>query len=127
MSRKQISVNLCLVLVLTALGWFCYQAGKTYDILLENLPYRTAETEGTGDEQPALEAIYATVDNGKKILMLEGDRTVTTGSGGNHRLKIEILDEDDNVVETREIPFSMSDLGDNPVINVARTFREGTF
>lgn len=125
MSRKQIIINLCLVLVLTGLGWFCYQAGKTYDILLENLPYQTAGAEGISAEQPALEAIYATVDNGKKILMLEGDRTMATGSGGNHRLKIEILDEDDNVVETREIPFSRSDLGDKPAINVARAYREG--
>lgn len=120
MKRKQIMVNICLILVLTGLGWFCYQGGKTYDILLENLAYQADDVE-----QPALEAIYAYLDNGRQIFMLEGDRTVAPGSGKQHVLKIEILDGDDNVIETKEIPFTMADLGGKPAINVARAYRQG--
>lgn len=120
MKKKQILVNICLILALTGLGWFCYQRGKTYDILLENLAY-----QADGVEQPGLEAIYAYLDNGKQIFMLEGDRTIASGSGKHHLLKIEILDENDKVIETKEISFTMSDLDGIPAINVARAYRRG--
>lgn len=120
MKQKQILVNVCLVLALTGLGWFCYLGGKTHDILLENLAY-----QADGAQQPGLEAIYAYLDNGKQIFMLDGDRTVASGSGKRHVLRIEILDENDKVIETKEISFTMADLGDKPAINVARAYRQG--
>lgn len=121
MNKKQVIVNVCLVLVLIATGWFCYRQGKTYTILLENLPYETG-----GEKQTGLEAIYAYIDNGRQVFMLEGDRTAVSGSGSSHVLKIEMLDEEDKVLETREIPFSMSDLGERQSVNVARAYREGS-
>lgn len=121
MSTRQIFVNIGLVIVLIVLGTLFYQGGKSYDILLENLPYQV-----DGEEQPGLEAIYAYIDGGKQIFMLEGDQTMASGAGKSHVLKIELLDEEDNVMETKEIAFSMSDLGQAATINVARSYREGS-
>lgn len=121
MSRRQILVNAVLVLAFIGLGLFCYQSGKTYNILLENLPYSV-----NGEERPGLEAIYAYIDGGKQNFMLDGDRTVTPGSGKKHVLKIELLDEEDNIIDTREVSFNVTDLGENMSVNVARAYREGT-
>lgn len=121
MSAKRILVNLGIVLVLAAVAVYCYNAGKAYKILLENLPY----TEN-GVEQPGIEALNATIDDQPKpIFMLEGDRTMITAVGREHRLKIDILDMEDNVVESKAIEFSISDLGESMSLNVVRAFREG--
>ncbi|MDL2267139.1 hypothetical protein LJC46_04025 [Desulfovibrio sp. OttesenSCG-928-G15] len=119
MSRKQLLVDSVLVCILILAGLFCYRGGKSYDILLENLPF-----ELNAEKHPALEAAYAYVDNGKQIFMLDGDRTMASGLGMKHVLKIELLDPEDKVIETREIPFSIEDLGDKPSLNVAKAFLE---
>lgn len=120
MKRRQILVNVLLILLLAGLGWFCWRGGKSYSLLLENLPYGE-----DGTAQPALEAVNVTIGNGKAIFMLDGDRTATKVMGTSHMLRIDILDEEDRVVETKEIPFSMDELGDPATLNVARAFREG--
>lgn len=119
MSRKQLLVDIVLVFLLIVTGWLCYRGGKSYDILLENLPF-----ELNAKKHPALEAAYAYVDNGKQIFMLDGDRTMASGLGMKHVLKLELLDAEDKVIETREISFNIDDLVDGRSLNVAKAYME---
>lgn len=115
---KRIIVNIVIVLCFAALAYYCYDAGKAYNVLLENVAYSV-----DGVEHPGIEALQVTIDGrGEPIFMLEGDRMMGVTSGKKHTLKIEILDEEDKVVETRLVPFNMSDLGDGAAVNVARAY-----
>lgn len=114
-------VNTLIVLVLAGLAWYCYDAGKSYKILLENLPY--AEN---GTDYEALEAINATVDEaGKPIFMLPDDRSFVSAVGKKHVLKIEILDIEDNVTETKLVEFQIKDLGKERALNVVKAYHLG--
>lgn len=73
-----------------------------------------------GVEHPGIEAMQVTIDDsGDPIYMLEGDQMPGVAAGKKHNLKIEILDEDDKVIETRNIPFHILDLKGKFSINVA--------
>lgn len=122
MNSKRLLVNAGIVLALALLAWYCYDAGKSYRVRLENVAYLE-----NGVEQPALEALNAIIDKGgKPFFMLEGDITFAPAVGKAHDLIIEILDIDDKVVETKVIPFDISDLDENLVLNVARAYNEGS-
>jgi hypothetical protein len=123
MTMKRTLVNVGIIIVLALVGYYCYDTGKSYKILLENLPYIAED----GREQAAIEALNATVDTQiNPIFMLEGDRTVATAVGKTHVLKIEILDIEDKVIDTKSIRFTMRDLGSPPTLNVVRAYYEET-
>lgn len=118
---KRIIVNVVIILCFAALAYYCYDAGKSYNVMLENLAYTV-----DGVEHPGIEALQVTIDGqGDPIFMLEGDQMPGTAAGKKHALKIEILDEDDKVVETKVVPFHILDLGDKLSINVARAYALG--
>ena len=120
---KRILVNIVIVLCFAGLAYFCYDEGKSYNLILENLSYTV-----DGVEHPGIEAMQVTIDDsGDPIYMLEGDQMPGVAAGKKHNLKIEILDEDDKVIETRNIPFHILDLKGKFSINVARAYALGNF
>ena len=121
MTRRQLWVNAGIVALLCGICVLCYRTGKAYDLILENVPYSVE-----GKEYPAVEALQATIDTQRNpVYLLEGDREVGMAVGLNHRLKIEILDSEDKVVETRVVAFSVDELGKDRVLNVAKMFAHG--
>ena len=121
MTGRQIVVNAVLVAVLGLICVLCYRTGKAYDLILENVPYTV-----DGKEYPAQEALQATIDNqSKPVYLLDGDKAVAVAVGLNHELKIEILDLDDKVTQTKVVTFSVDELGDSRTLNVARLYGDG--
>lgn len=119
MNTKRLLVNACIVLVLGLIGWYCYDSGKAYSVILENLPYKTAD----GVEHPSLEAAQAYIDTQTDpTYLLDGDRIVGTAVGKIHSVKIEILDENDKPTETVVIAFKITDLGPKRELNVAKFY-----
>lgn len=105
--KRRTLVNCGLLLVLTLLAVVCYDTGKAYDIIMQNVPYTTKD----GVLQPALEAAQVTIDQQEApIYLLEGDRMVGTAVGNEHTLKIEILDDNDQVTETVVVKFTVKQL-----------------
>ena len=118
---KRILVNVIIVLCFAGIAYFCYDEGKSYTLLLENVPYIL-----DGKEYPGVEAMQVTIDGaGDPVYLLEGDQMPGIAAGKKHTLKIEILDEDDKVVESRELSFHILDLGDKRSINTARAYAIG--
>ena len=119
--KRRILVNAVIVLFFAGVAWFCYDMGKSYSLILENLPYAA-----DGVQHPGIEAMQVTIDGqGEPIYMLEGDQMPGVAAGKKHVLRLEILDEKDEVVETRDVPFHILDLEGKNSINVARAYALG--
>jgi hypothetical protein len=117
MSIKRVCINLGLVLCLAGLIAWCVLTGKAYDIVLENTPTTVA-----GAEQPALEAVHVIIDKQEPVLMLEGDRIISTAIGIKHKIRIDVLDENDKVLESRSHTYIIRDLGTPPTLNIPAVF-----
>ena len=118
---KRILVNLGIVLFFVVVAYVCYDRGKSYTLILENLPYTV-----DGVRHPGIEAMQVTINGqGDPIYMLEGDQMTGVASGKKHILRLEILDEKDEVIETKEVPFHILDLEGKNSINVARAYALG--
>ncbi len=114
-------VRTLLALLFAGLAWYCYHAGKAYNLLLENLPY--AES---GEEKPAMEALNVFLDaSDKPTLLLEGDRIAVTVAGKTHAMRIDVLDPEDNVLGTRSITFDIDDLDPSLAVNVPKAYAGG--
>ena len=119
MNIKRISINIGLVICLIGVVAWCVLTGKAYDIVLENTPTTIA-----GTECPALEAVHIVIDQQDPVLMLEGDRIVSTAIGIKHIIRIDILDENDKVLESRSHSYNVLDLGLSPKLNIPIVFAE---
>lgn len=65
MKMKRIIVNLAIIFVFAALGWYCYDHGKAYDFIVENVA-----CQDDGQSVEAMEAVQVSIDSGEgKILM----------------------------------------------------------
>ncbi|RKJ80708.1 MULTISPECIES: DUF6672 family protein [unclassified Pyramidobacter] len=123
MKMKRILVNLAIVLIFTALGWYCYDRGKAYDFLVENTAY-------TGDGQviESMEAVQVSIDSreGKILYADDRDQAVAIGSG-THKARIDVLDMDDKPIEgqSRIFTFKLSRLGKKPVLNIPLAYKNG--
>ena len=97
---KRTFIRIGLLIVLIGFGFFLYNIGMEHQVLLDN---KTVTIEGkTLEEIP-----YArlTIDgNGENPFEFEaGDRDITKLIGSNHKLKLEILEEDqETVIKTVE-------------------------
>lgn len=113
--NKRVLVNLCIVLVLAVIGYFCYITGKAYNVIVENVQFVSE-----GKTYVPLEAVQVTVDKQPEpVYLLDGDRLVSTVVGLSHTLKIEILDDEDKTTETISVPFEVKDLiGPQRILNV---------
>ena len=112
---KHVLVNCVLVLLLIALGVWCYTQGKTYKLSLGNYAF----TGQDGQEHPALEAVEVFIDGNDPVFLLEDDSGTGEATGRTHTMVIELLDENDNPIERRSLQFSVADLDDNLDVNVA--------
>lgn len=118
---KRLFVRIILILLLAGIGFWCFVSGKAYDIVLENIPL-----EAGGQTYPSMEAVNAYVDkNPDPVLLLDGDRMVATAVGSHYVLRIDVLDEDDKVLETRVYPFTIKELGESLSLNVPYAFSKG--
>lgn len=118
--KRRLWVNLGLVLALTLIAVLCYHTGKAYNVIMQNVPFTTAD----GVEHPALEAAQVTIDNQTApIYLLDGDRMVGTAVGNEHTLKIEILDDEDKPTDTVVTTFKMTDLDEaKRELNIAKLY-----
>lgn len=113
MKMKQIMVDIVVVLALVGLAVFCYNEGKAYDILVDN---RSFSYENKVYEP--LEAINVTIDDAAEPLFLvNGDMGVKTIVGEVHKVLVDELDDDDNVIKTYETTFTNQELKGN-VVNI---------
>lgn len=111
---KHILVNVILVTLLTLLGIWCYSQGKTYKIILGN----SAFSKG-GVEYPALEAVEVVIDKEEAVFLLEDDSAAGKATGKKHTMVIDLLDENDNPIESRTVHFNINELGEKLELNVA--------
>ena len=112
---KHILVNCVLVLLLIALGVWCYTQGTTYKLSLGNYAF----TGQDGQQYPALEAVEVFIDGNEPVFLLEDDSGTGEATGRQHTMTIELLDENDKPIERRTLKFSVADLNDNLDVNVA--------
>lgn len=112
---KRILVNCIIVLLLIALGVWCYAQGKTYKLALGNYAF----TDQNGEEHPALEAVEVFIDDKEPVFLLEDDSGTGEATGRRHTMVIKLLDENDKPIESRSLKFSVADLDDDLDVNVA--------
>lgn len=117
MSLKRIAIFAALIVCLVGVIYWCMTTGKAYDVILENL---TVTEEGV--EYPALEAVHLIIDKQDPVLMLEGDRIIGTAVGLKHKITINLLDAQDNTIESRSFKCDVRKLGTPPSLNVAVEF-----
>lgn len=120
---KRIIVNLIIVIAFAALGAYCYDLGKAYDVVFANTPVTV-----DGKEYLPLEAVqvYLNKNSDNPVFLVEDDQMVAVAVGRRHKLTIQNLDENDNVIETREVAFNIRDLDAKRHINVTQAWNTGT-
>jgi len=102
--RKRFVIRLSLVVFLVALGFGLYYIGKEHEILLDN---KTADIGGKTYE--AAKYMIVTVDGkeDRSIELYEDDRDIVKVSGPNHKIKVDIVDEEtEQVIKTAERSFN---------------------
>ena len=104
---KRILVNVILIALLVLTIVWCVTTGKSHNIILENTPVIV-----DGIEYQPLEAIYVSLGQ-KSELMLEGDVIIMRAIGNSIKLKIDTVDDDDNILETRGVSLPLKDLGND--------------
>lgn len=101
--KKQIAVNLGLVLLLTLLSIFLYISGKGYDLLIDN---QTVILNGMTYEARGTVLVY--VDKQEPLELLIDDRDISSVIGKKHRIKVELLDEkEEKVIKVIEKGFTI--------------------
>ena len=59
------------------------------------------------------------IDKEEPVFLLEDDSATGNAMGKRHTMVIELLDEDDNPIESRKIQFTIAELNENLEVNVA--------
>lgn len=96
--RNGFRVGLLVVLVL--FGMYLYTSGKQHQMLVDNM---TIELEGKAYAPEAL--IRVAFNGGEPLELASGDRDVTHIVGPRHTVKIEVLNESGDVVNTLDGDF----------------------
>lgn len=124
MKMKRVLVNLAIIFVFAALGWYCYDHGKAYDFIVENVA-----CQDEGQTVGAMEAVQISIDSGEEKILYADDRDQAVAIGsGTHRARIDVLDMNDKPIEgqSRVFAFKLSALGKKPVLNVPFAYRHGS-
>lgn len=113
MTIKRILVNAVLLALLVLVIIWCFRTGKAHNIILENVV-----VSADGIEYQPLEAVF--VDLGQKPeLMLADDVIVMRAMGSDLiTLQVDVVDDDDNVLESRVISFALDEIGEDLRISV---------
>ncbi len=116
MKTRRVLVNLAIVIVFAAIGWFCYDNGKAYDFILDNTPCAAGE-----QKLDALEAVQISIDGAEPKVFYADDRdqAVAVGSGV-HSMRIDMLDLDDKPIpgQSRVYSFRVQELGEKRSLNI---------
>lgn len=112
MTTKRVLVNTILLIVLVLAILWCFKTGKAHNIILENTPVIL-----DGVEHKPFEAIYVSFGKDPK-LMLEGDIIIMRAVGSKINMKVDVVDSDDKVLESRTISFTLDDIGEKLRLNV---------
>jgi len=91
--NKRMTVNLGLVILFAIIAILLYNSGKGYNLLLDN---QTVTINGVTFEPTG--TVFVSVDDGEPVELWVDDRGMATVKGKKHVLKIEVLDEDENMV-----------------------------
>ena len=114
-------MDVLLILVFAAIGYFCYSNGKAYNFILDNTAY-------TAEALESMEAVSVSVDGGTPKVLYADDKDVAVAiGGGSHVMRIDTLDLQDKPIpgEGREYTFSLDGMGKRPSINVPYAYKNG--
>ncbi len=123
MNTRRILINLGIVAVFVAIGWFCYDHGKAYDLILDNTPY-----VADGVEIEALEAVQVKIDGGDEKVFYADDRDQAVAVGVSaHTIRIDMLDLDDHPIpgQSRVYTFHVHELGENRSLSLPFAYENG--
>ncbi len=123
MKTRRILINLGIVAVFAAIGWFCYDNGKAYDLILDNTPYSV-----DGVELDALEAVQIKIDEGDEKVFYADDRDQAVAVGSfAHTIRIDMLDLEDYPIpgQSRVYTFHVHDLGESRSLNLPFAYENG--
>ncbi len=101
---RRLLVSALLLAALVALGVYCYDAGRAYDLLVDNHDIALEETSYSGGRD-----INVIIDDNEPLEMAAQDTMVSTVAGKKHTLTVEILDENYEVAETVTGKFTLKD------------------
>jgi hypothetical protein len=102
MNRRN-GVRLTLLVLVGVLSIFLYRMGKGFDLLLDN------KTVTIGEKTyKAFSLVRVSVDGSEPLELMKRDREVISVVGYNHRIKVEVLDMDEDVVKTVEKEFEIT-------------------
>ncbi len=112
MTIKKITVNLAWIVALALVIVWCVQTGQAHNLILDNNPVKV-----DGKDVPAFEAIYVHFGDDPD-LMLEGDTIVKRVVGSNYTMTVNVVDDDDNVLESKTMSFTLDDVKDTMRLSV---------
>lgn len=100
MINRRNGFRLGLLVVLVLFGMYLYHSGKQHQMLVDNM---AIQAEGK-DYSPAL-AVRVSFNGAEPIELASGDRDVTKVVGPSHTVKVEVMNESGDVVNTLEGDF----------------------
>jgi len=86
------------------LGIYCYDAGRAYDLLVDNHDMTLGEKTYSGERD-----VNVILSKYEPIEMTAQDTMVSTVAGKKHTITVEILDENYEVAETVTGKFTLKD------------------
>jgi hypothetical protein len=101
---RRILVSALLLAALVGLGFYCYDAGRAYDLLVDNHDITLGENTYSGERD-----VNVILDANEPLEMAPQDTMVSTVAGKKHTITVEILDENYEVVETVTGKFTLKD------------------
>ena len=100
MINRQNGFRAGLLVVLVLLGVYLFTSGKQHQMFVDN---KAVELEGKAYEPAAL--VRVAFNGGEPLELASGDRDVTQVVGSSHTVKVEVLNESGDVVQTLDGDF----------------------
>ncbi len=100
MINRRNGFRIGLLAALVLFGVYLYTSGKQHQMFIDNLP-----VEVEGKAYAPVEVLRVSFDGKEAIELASGDRDVTQVVGPNHTVKIEVLNESGDVVQTLDGEF----------------------
>lgn len=102
MNRRNV-IRFALLIIVVVLSMFLYRHGKGFDLLVDN------KTVTIGEKSyRALSLVRVSIDEGEPLELMKRDRDVISVVGYTHRIKVEVLDMDEDVVQSVEKEFKLT-------------------
>ena len=101
---RRLLASALLLVALVALGVYCYDVGRAYDLLVDNHDIALEDANYSGGRD-----INVIIDDNEPLEMAAQDTMVSTVAGKKHTITVEILDENYEVAETVAGKFTLKD------------------